>query len=259
MIINGKIAIQLSSLWWVMVKKKNLKKLLNLNFMDLTNQTYSIGKYDLPYVRCPEEVNPDYLALYSEVSNYHKTENTCVCFYQYDVVFDKIDGLFNAIYHQNEKLLKKYKERLSCVKFAIAPDYSQCGDVPKIENLYRLFKARIVSLWLLLELDIIVIPNITYANDNYFDVMLDGMENTEVVAFSVKGAIREPVERKLLEKAIKVTVDGLEKLKKIVVYSVSTDDRKVLDIFQYATSKGINVIIPNNILRERNIILKEDK
>ena len=107
-----------------------------------------------------------------------------------------------------------------------------------------------MSLWLLLELDIIVIPNITYANDNYFDVMLDGMENTEVVAFSVKGAIREPVERKLLEKTIKVTVDGLEKLKKIVVYSVSTDDRKVLDIFQYATSKGINVIIPNNILRE---------
>lgn len=242
-----------------MVKKKNLKKLLNLNFMDLTNQTYSIGKYDLPYVRCPEGVNPDYLALYSEVSNYQRTENTCVCFYQYDVVFDKIDGLFNAIYHKNDKLLKNYKERLNGVKFAIAPDYSQCGDVPKIENLYRLFKSRIVSLWLLLELDIIVIPNITYANENYFDVMLDGMENTEVVAFSVKGAIREPVERKLLEKAIKVTVDGLEKLKKIVVYSVSTDDRKVLDIFQYATSKGINVIIPNNILRERNIILKEDK
>ena len=182
-----------------------------------------------------------------------------MCFYQYDVVFDKIDGLFNAIYYQNEKLLKKYKERLSGAKFAIAPDYSQCGDVPKIENLYRLFKSRIVSLWLLLELDIIVIPNITYANDNYFDVMLDGMENTEVVAFSVKGAIREPAERKLLQKAIKVTVDGLEKLKKIIVYSVSTDDRKVLDIFQYATSKGINVIIPDNILRERNIILKEDK
>ena len=242
-----------------MVKKKNLKKLLNLNFMDLTNQTYSIGKYDLPYVRCPEEVNPDYLALYSEVSNYQKTENTCLCFYQYDVVFDKIDGLFNAIYHQNEKLLKKYKERLSAVKFAIAPDYSQCGDVTKIENLYRLFKSRIVSLWLLLELDIMVIPNITYANENYFDVMLDGMENTEVVAFSVKGAIREPVERKLLQNAIKITVDSLKKLKKIIIYSASTDDRKVLDIFQYATSKGINVVIPDNILRERNIILKEDK
>ena len=242
-----------------MVKKNNLKKLLNLNIVDFINQTYSCGKYDLPYVRCPSNITIDYLALYSEIQNYHKTENTCVCFYQYDLKFDTIKGIFNAIYYNDEKLIAKYKERFKGVKYAIAPDYSQLGDINRIENLYRLFKARIVSIWLILECDVLVIPNITYANENYFDIMLDGMEETEVVAFSAKGSMRENDERELFLKAIKITVDGLPKLKKIVVYSVSIDDEKVLKLFEYASLKGIEIIIPDNILKERNVVNKEVK
>ena len=69
---------------------------------------------------------------------------------------------------------------------------------------------------MLFELDIIVIPNVTYANENYFDVMLDGMHNCEVIAFSIKGSVKETLERALLSKAIKYTVDNLDKLKKII-------------------------------------------
>lgn len=239
-----------------MKKKKNLKKLLNLNFIDYTNQTYLVGKYDLPYVICSDVVNLDYLALYSETNNYFKTDNTCICFYQYDNKFDGIKGIFNAIYYEDKKILAKYKERFKGVKYAIAPDYSQCGDIPRYENIYRLAKSRIVSNWLLLECNVLVIPNVTYANENYFDVMLDGMESTEVVAFSVKGILRVPSEQELLLKAIKNTVDKLKSLKKIIVYSVSTSDEKVMLLFEYALSKGIEIIIPNNILKERNISKK---
>lgn len=242
-----------------MVKKKSLKKLLNLNFVDLTNQTYLIGKYDQPYVKCPLVANPDYLALYSERCNYFKTENTWICFYIYDTKFDTIDGIFNAIYYGDERRLKKIKERLNGVKYAIAPDYSQCGDIPRIENLYRLFKSRIVALWLLLEMGIIVIPNVTYASENYFDVMLDGMEKCETVAFSVKGSIKEESERNLLQKAIEITVNSLKDLKKIIVYSVSINDEKIRKLFEYASSKGIDIVIPENLLKERNVFLKEAK
>lgn len=242
-----------------MVKKNNLKELLNLNFVVLTNKTYLIGKYDLPYIRCPNVMNPDYLALYSETCNYFKTEHTWVCFYIFDKKFDTIDGIYNAIYYNDQTRLEKIKKRLKGVKYAIAPDYSQCGDIPRIENLYRLFKARIVSLWLLFELDIIVVPNVTYANENYFDVMLDGMENCNVIAFSVKGSIKENEQRELLLKAIRITVDKLAHLNKIIVYSVSIDDEKVKKLFEYASSKGIEIIVPSNILKERNIILSETK
>ena len=240
-----------------MKKKKNLIKLLNLNFTKYTNQTYLVGKYDLPYVTCSDVVNPDYLALYSETNNYYKTENTCICFYLYDNKFDGIKGIYNAIYYDDEKLLAKYKERFKAVKYAIAPDYSQCGDIPRYENIYRLAKARIVSNWLLLECNVLVIPNVTYANENYFDVMLDGMESTEVVAFSVKGLLRDLSEQELLLKAIKHTVDNLVFLKKIIVYSVSKSEEKVMSLFEYALSKGIEIVIPNNILKERNIINKK--
>lgn len=242
-----------------MIKKKNLKKLLNLNFVDLTNRTYNCGKYNLPYIKCPNIVNPDYLALYSEKCHYHKTDRTFICFYQYDIKFDNIKGLFEAIYHNDENLLIKYKERFNGVRYAIAPDYSEAGDIPKVENIYRLFKSRIVALWLWFECNVIVIPNITYASEDYFDVMLDGMEDTEVVAFSVKGSIKDKSERELLQKAIHYVVDNLKHLKKIVVYSVSVDDEKVFKIFKYASNKGIEIVIPNNILRERNIINKEVK
>ena len=242
-----------------MVKKNDLKKLLNLNFVDLTNQTYSCGKYDLPYVNCPNLINPDYLALYSETCNYAKTPRTFICFYQYDIKFDSIKGIFEAIYHNDEKLLSKYKERFKNVKYAISPDYSQVGDINRIENIYRIFKSRIVALWLWLECGVIVIPNVTYANENYFDVMLDGMDKCEVVAFSVKGSIKEETERDLLLKAIRYTVDNLRFLKKIVIYSVSINDERVLQLFEYASSKGIEIVIPNNILKERNVINKEVK
>lgn len=51
----------------------------------------------------------------------------------------------------------------------------------------------------------------------------------------------------------------LKQLKKIVVYSVSVDDKKVFELFEYASNKGIEIVIPNNILKERNIINKEAK
>ena len=35
-----------------MRKKKNLKKLLNLGFLDYTNLTPKYGELDMPYIRC---------------------------------------------------------------------------------------------------------------------------------------------------------------------------------------------------------------
>ena len=65
-------------------------------------------------------------------------------------------------------------------------------------------------------------------------------------------------ERKLLLKAIKYTVDNLKHLKTIIVYSILNDDNKVYKLFEYATSKNLKIIIPNNTLRERNISYRKE-
>lgn len=232
--------------------KKTIKKLLNLNYINIAENTYAIGKYDMPCVNININIFPDYLALFSEIKDYHKTLNTCVCFYQYDDVFDGIKGLYNAIYYNDQSLLKRYKERFKDVKFFIAPDYSQIGDVHMVENLYRQFKSRIVSVWLTMEINGIVIPNITYSNEKSFEYMLDGFEESNVVAFSTKGSMRNPKDKNLLLKAIKYTVDHMS-LKTIIVYSVGCDNTKIYGLFDYAIRRGINILVPDNTLKLRNV------
>ena len=235
--------------------EKDLKDKLNLKFMDLINKTTCVGLYDMPKVLSPRHVNIDYLALYSDRHEYTKTSNTCVCFYEYDKVFDFKNSLFNAIYNNDVNLLNKYKERFKDVLYFISPDYSMCGDIPETINIYNIFKSRIVSLGLTLLLNKLVIPNITYASRKSFEYMLDGLEDCYVVAFSTKGSLKNSQQEELLLEAIKYTVDHLHNLKQIIAYDVSIDNSKVLELFAYVTNKGIEVMIPNNLLKERNIIL----
>jgi hypothetical protein len=235
--------------------EKDLKDKLNLKFLDLINKTTCVGLYDMPKVLSPSHVNIDYLALYSDKHDYNKTSNTCVCFYEYDKVFDSKNSLFNAIYYNDIKLLNKYKERFKDVLYFISPDYSLCGDMPETINIYNIFKSRFVSLGLTLLFDKLVIPNITYASRNSFNYMLDGLEDCYVVAFSTKGSLKDKEQKELLLEAIEYSVDHLHNLKQIVIYDVSIDNSRTLELFNYPTTKGIEVMIPNNLLKERNIIL----
>ena len=126
-------------------KKENLIKLLNLNYLYYANKTVSKGSLDIPLIRCNAEILPDFIALYSETGLYHKTERTAVGFFQYDDDFDGKDGLWWAIYYNDEKRLAYFKARFKGVKYVIVPDYSELGDIHKIENDYRLFRGSIIG------------------------------------------------------------------------------------------------------------------
>lgn len=235
--------------------EEDLKDKLNLKFLDLINKTTCCGIYDMPKILSPKHADVDYLALYSDKFEYTKTSNTCLCFYEYDKAFDSGNSLFGAIYNNDSNLLNKYEERFKDVLYFISPDYSLCGDIPETINIYNVFKSRLVSLGLTLLFDKLVIPNITYASAKSFSYMLDGLEECNVVAFSTKGSLKDAKQRELLSQAIEYTVDHLHDLKQIVVYDVSKDNSETLKLFDYAASKGIEILIPNNLLKTRNIIL----
>ena len=171
-------------------ENRDMYKLLNHNIQKLLNQAERVGEYGFPVLYCNTEVYPDYLALYCQPGYYHRTGNTGICFYSYDISFDDIHGLFNAIYYGDQKLLAYYKERFRNVKFFISPDYSVFGDIQKIENLARIWKARIVSLWFILELHAVVIPNIMYYSEESLPITCCGLESCSVVAFSAKWHVR---------------------------------------------------------------------
>lgn len=234
------------------ISDEELKKRLNLNVLNLLNNTTTFGWLDIPKMYCKNITEVDYIALYTEPGLYTKYPNTLISFYNYDIKFDNIGGLYNAIYYDDKKLLDKFKERFKDCTLFISPDYSECGDVHAIENLYRIYKARVVSIWLTMECDAIVIPNITYSNRKMFEYMLFGLEDVETVAFGTKGNVNDEEERLLLIDAIKYTVDHLSELKTIIVYSSCKKDETILEIFKYALDNNIKVIIPSNTLQLRN-------
>lgn len=238
-----------------MKRRKDLKKLLNLGFLDYTNLTHKCGDLDMPYVRCSIIPEIDYMATYSQPSTYFHSEGTCVTFFEYDVFFDGFYGLWNAIYYRVKELQEFYLERFQGIKYFIAPDYSKCGDIPEEENRYRQFKSRITAVWLTMNLDAVVIPLVSCANQKEMVYMLDGMEDCNVVAFNVKGPMGDPTQLGILTESIKYTVDHLPKLQVIYVYSASPDTKKVLEIFKYAIESGIEVRIPDNMLQSRNRLL----
>lgn len=241
------------------MKKDNLKKKLNLGFADLINKTYTVGEYELLHIESPSDIDIDFLALYSHPSEYNKTSKTAVCFYEYDNKFDNKNGIYNAIKDRDQVLLRKYYKRFENVDYFIAPDYSQIGDGLLTDNLESMQKARKVSLWLIYECNKLVIPNITYSNEKSLEYFLDGYETSKVVAISLKGSLVDKDQLDLLNKAIDRIVEELIYLKKIIVYTSSINDEKIFNIFKKAIDKGIKIIIPDNTLRSRNMILKNNK
>ncbi len=240
------------------MNKNFLKKNLNLGYVELINKTYVVGKYDLIHVDSPNDIEIDFLALYSHLNEYNKTSKTAVCFYEYDREFDNKNGIYDAIKRIDINLLNKYKKRFENVDVLIAPDYSQFGNGLLSDNLESIQKARKVSLWLTYECNKKVIPNITYSNEESLEYFLDGLETSRVVAISLKGSLAKREQFDLLNKAINKMIEKLSYLKKIIVYTSSTNDKKIHEIFKIAIDKGIEIIIPNNTLRIRNIILKNE-
>lgn len=96
-----------------------------------------------------------------------------------------------------------------------------------------------------------VIPNVSFPTERSATYALDGYEDCSVVAISTKSHLQDKVEYERLLWKIRFTVDHL-KLKAIVVYDVCSTNHRVMECFEYAISKGIEIIIPDNTLKSRN-------
>ena len=227
-----------------------LNGLLNYNIADLLNQSF-LNEYDLPIHHCNPSIYPDFIALNCEPSKFCETPLTAVAFYTYDKTFDKIDGLYNAIYYNDRRLLAKYERMYRGVAFVIGPDYSLFDDIWQYENHYRLFKIRIVMLWFVLVIKAVVIPNVPFLSQEKLPLYLSGFEKCTVMCFSTKSHIRYKSDRKRIRDCVKYVVDSFQ-LKTILVYSVCGRDTKSLALFDYALSKGIDVRIIDNTMRRRN-------
>ena len=104
-----------------------------------------------------------------------------------------------------------------------------------------------------------MIPNITFPTEESADFALDGYEESSVAAISTKGHMDDPAENLRLRANIRLTVDKMPNLKTLIVYDVCGTNDATLDTFSYAIEKGIEIIIPDNTLKERNMTLYQER
>lgn len=220
----------------------------------LTNRTHYVGKYDLPEVSCYIDEYPNYICIYPEKQNYHKTENTAVGFFVDDYKSDSTDGLYYAIKTRNKVLLKKYKERFKNCKYVIAPDFSMYSDMPLYQQIENLAHSRIVFLWLFLECGVTAIPFAGWGSLETLDFCFDGIEEGSTVAISLKGPMDNKEEKELAKKAVNKLIKTVSP-RALIVYAVCSNDT-IDDFFNSVELGETKVVVPQNILRERNNIKK---
>ena len=241
----------------VLVKEqRDLKKQLNFNHLKLTNKTMCCGELNLPEIQCDLQELPDYIALYSQPSDYHRTKLTAVSFYDFDNEMDGQHGLYNAIKYENKKDLEFFRKRFQGIKIFFMPDYSIFGDIQAYENHHRMGRAREVALWLTMENDSIVIPNLAAGSLDDLKYIYDGYEHVKVAGISTKSKLPNREDRDLLQATIDEAIVRMPKLETFVVYDISADNKDADVLFKHAREKGIKVVIPDNSMKIRNRILK---
>lgn len=229
--------------------KKNKRGLLPDTFgAYVINNVLVAGKYDIPVVGYFGNNLPDYLALYSNVQDYAKTKNTCVAFFQYDEQFDSINGLWNAIIHRNSKLINAYKERFKNVKYIVCPDYSITGDMPLCMQIFNIYRSRVVAIWLRENCGCTIIPNLRFNSKKSYDYCFDGIAYHSVVCLSILGLCSKPDDVENLINGLHETINRIQP-KTIIVYGECTE-KKFEKIFKECHSNSINIVRPNNRLKE---------
>ena len=215
--------------------RDNFKDIFGVYFLESLSFE---GDYDMPIVGNFDDISViDYIALYSDTSEYNKTENTCVAFYQYDHVFDGIHGLYNSIIYKDE-------ERLEGVKYIIAPDYSLFGDFPNALQIFNIYKSRVCMCWLIANTKAKILPNVRWTFPFTFEYCFDGIMKGSNIAIGVLGQIRDKENKKMFLDGLKVAIDRIEP-KRLLVYGFVTESN-FDELFGYAKSKGIKIIIPHS-------------
>lgn len=222
--------------------RDNFKDIFGVYFLESLSFE---GDYDMPVVGNFDDIGViDYIALYSDTSEYNKTENTCVAFYQYDHVFDGIHGLYNSIIYQDEERLNKFRERFKGVKYIVAPDYSLFGDFPNALQIFNIYKSRVCMCWLIANTKAKILPNVRWTFPFTFEYCFDGIMKGSNIAIGVLGQIRDKENKKMFLDGLKVAIDRIEP-KRILVYGFVTKSN-FSELFGYAKSKGIKIIIPHS-------------
>lgn len=131
-----------------------MKNNLDFNYVDykdtkdvfgayLLNGAEYEGLYDIPVLEVDENIHlPSKLISYEKINHTEIKEYTYVHFYQQDYTFDGQYGIWNSLI-QNRQFKRGFNlQKLNGVYAVICPDYSTYNDMPKVMQIWNVYRSR---------------------------------------------------------------------------------------------------------------------
>lgn len=152
---------------------KSLRDIFKFNLLSRTTIDPQ-SKYDFPLVEYANEV-PFNLLSFNHALTTQNPEAHWLHFYIDDYQFERV---WNAP--------DKYVTVLKRFAGIIAPDFSVYTDMPKAQQIFQMYKMRLLSAFFASH-GIKVIPNITWSNVDSLKLSLEGIPKNNVIGLSTNG------------------------------------------------------------------------
>lgn len=96
------------------------------------------------------------------------------------------DSRFEVLWNQSQK----YLPILENFKYVCAPDFSFYDEMPKIVQLYQVYRSRALAWWLFMN-GCNVIPTVGWGNPRTYDFCFDGLPKDSTLAVSTNGCFTD--------------------------------------------------------------------
>lgn len=181
-------------------ERERTYKATNLNYFD---QNDCAGVYQFPNIY-PCDILPSKLIGFNEVKT-AKDKNSGVHFFIDDYQFERI-----------WTSPEKYAKMLSEFEVVFTPDFSLYTDMPLAMKIWNTYRSRMIGQ-IMQDKGINVIPTITWAGEETFDFIYDGLPMNSTIAISTVGVVKNSDAKKLWEEGIKKTIETLAP-KQVILY-----------------------------------------
>lgn len=190
------------------------------------------GYYDIPVVDTPDNIHlPSKLVSYSKL-NSEECDNYTYChFYQKDYTFDGRDGIWNSLI-QNTQFSKGFNlDKMNKVYAVICPDFSTYYDMPRVMQIWNVYRSRAVGC-ALTKLGHIAIPNIRWTDEKSYEYSFHGLKKNSVVAISTLGCLRANADKCLFYPGLVELIKRVQPSCIIIYGSLSDELKKILSEYQ---------------------------
>lgn len=155
------------------------------------------GRYDFPVLRASNDIPYNLLPF-----NHAKTVRSCkgrwIHFFIEDYQFER---LWTKPY--------RYFDRLHEFDGVIAPNYSMWSDMPIAEQIYNVWRNRVLSRWMQ-EIGLSVIPSVEWSDKASLEWCLDGIPKRSTIAMQTNGVFKSAISKMSFIKGMEVVCRELE-------------------------------------------------